>query len=175
MKLIPATSVISHYKVAEKLLESGVTMVHLFRDRPGVVLPAVCNTAVVHLNFSYRYGIADFCVDEKGIRASLSFGGVPHFCDIPWTAVCGISSQVTDDFFIWIGNFSSQELSRFVTPDAIAEFQALTDEKILNDMPELKAFVKDDAKDDLGLTDEEDEEEEDDDMPEGGYTPLRFV
>ena len=34
-------------------------MVHVVRGRKGVELPSVCNTPVVHLNFSYRFGLSD--------------------------------------------------------------------------------------------------------------------
>ena len=61
------------------------------QNKKFTLVPESCSSRIVHLNFSYRYRIDDFCVDEKGIRASLSFGGVPQFCDIPWSAVCGIS------------------------------------------------------------------------------------
>ncbi len=173
MKLIPANEEISHYKVAEALLENGVTMIHLLRNRPGVVVPDSCNTNVVHLNFSYRYMIPDFCVDDKGIRASLSFGGVPFFCDIPWEAVCGISSQLTDEFFVWINVFNAEEIQQFMPPDFLKNLDEIKNMSILEEMPELKPYAFDSETGEEN--DGEDEDDEDDDMPPGGYTPLRFV
>ena len=167
MKLVPANAEISHYKVAEHLLENGVTMIHLLRNRPGITLPESLNTRIVRLNFSYRYGISDFSVDEKGIRASLSFQGVPQFCDIPWSAVCGISSQVTDEFFIWIDIFEKDEITEFLNPEMAAQYLALKDVSLLEEMPELLPYAVDEE--------EEKDDDEDDDIPPGGYTPLRFV
>ena len=172
MKLIPANAEISHYKVAESLLENGVTMVHVLRNRPGVVIPESCNTNVVHLNFSYRYMIPDFCVDKKGIRASLSFGGVPFFCDIPWEAVCGISSQITDEFFVWVNVFEEDEIRQFLPPDFVDNLDEIRNMSILDEMPELKPYA---VEDEDAEDEEEEDEDEDDDVPPGGYTPLRFV
>ena len=165
MNIIPATSEISHYKVAQALLSEGVTMVHVLHDREGVVVPESCSSRIVHLNFSYRYRIDDFCVDEKGIRASLSFGGVPQFCDIPWSAVCGISSQNTDEFFIWIDAFSPEDLSSFLPPEMLKEFDGLKEMSIFDEYPELRKYA---------LEDSEDDEDEDDEEPPV-YAPLRFV
>mgnify|MGYP004421177899 CR=1 FL=1 len=67
MNVIPATSEVSRYKVAKALLFEGLTMVHVVRGRKGVELPSVCNTPVVHLNFSYRFGMSAFEVDPLSI------------------------------------------------------------------------------------------------------------
>ena len=185
MKLFPCTAEISHYKVAEKLLESGVTMVRILRNRPGVELPDFLNTPIVNLNFSYRYGISDFEVDEKGIRASLSFRGVPHFCDIPWTAICAIMSENTDQLFVWINVFHKEEIARFLPPEMRDGFDEAAQASVLEEFPELKEFTFDgglrnvseleDSNENDEESDENDEDDEDDDLPPGGFTPLHFV
>ena len=183
MKLYPCTAEISHYKVAEKLLESGVTMVRIIRNRPGVQLPEFLNTPIVNLNFSYRYGISDFEVDDKGIRASLSFKGVPHFCDIPWSAICAILSEVTDELFVWINVFHKDEIARFLPPELRGSFDEAAQASVLDEFPELREFTFDDGlrnvsdteDDDENDEESEDDEEEDDDIPPGGFTPLHFV
>lgn len=174
MKLFPCTPEISHFKVAEALLEEGIIMLRILRNRDGVTLPDFLNTPVVNLNFSYRFGISDFEVDEKGIRASLSFRGVPHFCDIPWSAVCAIISEKTDQAFAWINAFTKAELSQFVPPEALATMDDPEAFAVLDEFPELKPYVFDDKLKDAN--EEENEEDEDgDDIPPGGYTPLHFV
>lgn len=171
MKLLPCNSEISHYKVAEKLLEEGVTMVRILRDRPGVALPDFLNTPIVNLNFSYRYGIDDFEVDERGIRASLSFRGVPHFCDIPWTAVCAIMSEKTDQIFVWLNVFEKEEIQTYMPPQMSAMFDEAKESSMIDEFPELAEFaITEDSEDE-----EEDEDDEDDDVPPGGFTPLHFV
>lgn len=175
MNVIPATSEVSRYKVAEKLLSEGLTMVHVVREREGVELPDVCNTPVVHLNFSYRFGLSDFEVDERGIRASLSFGGVPRWCDLPWEAVVGISSTVTDQFFIWIDCFSRGELESMLPPDILSVYAATTDEKIsiFDELPELREFAVDEPSKGSDSSTEGDDSGEDDEP--NAYGPLRFV
>lgn len=169
MNLYPCNAEISHYKIAEALLEEGVTMVQILTNRPGVELPSFLNTPIVNLNFSYRYGIDDFEVDERGIRASLSFKGVPHFCDIPWDAICAIRSDNTDQFFVWINVFNDEEVGRYLPPEIRAKFDEIKNESLLDEYPELKDFAFDEAKS------EDEQEDEDDDVPPGGFTPLRFV
>ncbi|MBR4986398.1 MAG: hypothetical protein IKY83_11745 [Proteobacteria bacterium] len=177
MKIIPCNSEISHLKVAEKLLEDGVTMIHVINGREGVILPEACSSMkIVHLNFSYRYGIDDFCVDKRGIRASLSFRGVPQFCDIPWSAVCAISSQNTDQYFIWVTAFDANEIEQFLPPDIRSEFSEIRDQSLLDEIPYLKEFAFDEVLKKLNGddSDESEEEEEEDDDP-GEFPPLRFV
>lgn len=179
MKIIPCNSEISHYKVAEKLLEEGVTMIHVINGREGVILPEACSSMkIVHLNFSYRYGIDDFCVDKRGIRASLSFRGVPQFCDIPWSAVCAISSQNTDQYFIWVTAFEASEIEQFLPPEIRGEFSEIRDQSLLDEIPYLKEFAFDEVLKKLDGESSEEEswesEEEEDDDP-GEFPPLRFV
>lgn len=177
MNVIPATSEVSRYRVAKALLFEGLTMVHVVRGRKGVELPSVCNTPVVHLNFSYRFGLSDFEVDESGIRASLSFGGVPHWCDLPWDAVVGISSTVTDQFFIWIDCFSSTELETMLPPDMLAAYASTRGEKvsIFDEIPELLAFAADDPSEVESTSSEEGDDSDDEDDEPNAYGPLRFV
>ncbi|MBQ9816503.1 MAG: hypothetical protein IJM59_03395 [Proteobacteria bacterium] len=177
MQLFPCNSDISHYKVAEHLLESGVTMVRILRNRPGVELPQFLNTPIVNLNFSYQYGIDDFAVDERGIRASLSFKGVPHFCNIPWDAVCSILSERTEQVFVWINVFNEEEIMQFLPPETREMFEETKDCSLLGEFPELKEFAFEDAlkrfKDSNDEDEDEDEDEEDDGPRE--FKPLHFV
>ena len=83
-------------------LERGVTMVHLDARRPGVVVPAqFAQDAHLRLNFSYRYSIPDLEIGDERVSATLSFGGRPFRCVVPWSAVFGITSHVTGDVQVW--------------------------------------------------------------------------
>ena len=83
-------------------LERGVAMVHLDARRPGVQVPAQFREdAHLRLNLSYRYRIPDFEVGDEQVRATLSFGGRPFFCVLPWEAVFGITSQANGDGQVW--------------------------------------------------------------------------
>ncbi len=189
MKILPCNADISRYKVAEFLLEEGVVMVRILRKRPGVILPTFLDTPIVNLNFSYRYGIDDFAVDERGIRASLSFRKIPHFCDVPWSSVCAIMSEKTDQMFVWADVFDKNELRAYMPPDLVSMLDDIKTEDLLSEFPELEDFL---VKPGDGLTfapesteepddesskenESDDEEEDDDDIPPGGFGELHFV
>ena|SRR5216683_3501786 len=75
-------------------LERGVAMLHLDARRPGVTVPPQHRgEAHLRLNLSYRYGIPDLIVGNARVQATLSFGGVPFRCVLPWEAIFGITSH----------------------------------------------------------------------------------
>jgi stringent starvation protein B len=83
-------------------LSRGIAMVHLDARRPGVVVPPEYEgEAHLRLNLSYRFQIPDLEVGEKGVQATLSFRGRHFRCTLPWSAVFGITSQVTGDGQVW--------------------------------------------------------------------------
>lgn len=83
-------------------LTRGVAMIHLDARRGGVVVPAkFAHDAHLRLNLSYRYAIPDFDITEDRVQATLSFGGVPFQCLVPWDAIFGITSHATGDGQVW--------------------------------------------------------------------------
>jgi stringent starvation protein B len=83
-------------------LARGIAMVHLDARRPGVVVPSqYAMDAHLRLNLSYRYGIPDLEVSDQRIQATLSFGGRPFRCILPWGCVFGITSHGTGDGQVW--------------------------------------------------------------------------
>jgi stringent starvation protein B len=83
-------------------LARGVAMVHLDARRSGVVVPPQYLTdAHLRLNLSYRYSIPDLEVLDDSVQATLSFGGRPFHCVLPWGAVFGITSHGTGDGQVW--------------------------------------------------------------------------
>ena len=61
----------------ERLLDAGKVMVHLLPGLLGVRVPSnFRHERILRLNFSYRFGIADFQVDERGVRARRPRAGV---------------------------------------------------------------------------------------------------
>jgi stringent starvation protein B len=83
-------------------LKRGVAMVHLDARQPGVSVPAQFATdAHLRLNLSYRYGIPDFEVREDAVRATLSFGGRPFFCILPWESIFAVTSSGTGEGQVW--------------------------------------------------------------------------
>ena len=75
-------------------LERGVTMVHLDARKEGVVVPPqYAQEPHLRLNLSYRFGIPDLDMSERRIQATLSFGGRPFQCLLPWASIFGITSH----------------------------------------------------------------------------------
>lgn len=105
---------------ARLILESMV-LVHLDPRRPGVRVPArSARESQLALNFSHRFGVADFVYDDHGVRASLSFGGVPTFCDIPWSAVYSMRSHLTHETVMWPSSMP-EELRTMLPPALLKE------------------------------------------------------
>lgn len=91
-----------HRDVFAELLQDGITSLHLDARHPGVrVPPWLRDRGWLVLNYSYRYNIADFDFDDDEVFASLSFGGRPYPCRVPWSAVFGISDAGRDRLWIW--------------------------------------------------------------------------
>jgi stringent starvation protein B len=83
-------------------LQRGVAMLHLDARRPGVVVPPqYAREAHLRLNLSYRYSIADLIVDDGHVQATLSFGGMPFQCQLPWPAIFGITTHESGDGQVW--------------------------------------------------------------------------
>ena len=83
-------------------LERGVAMLHLDARRPGVsVPPQYAQDPHLRLNLSHRFQIDDLEIDEARVQATLSFGGRPFQCIVPWAAIFGITSQATGDGQVW--------------------------------------------------------------------------
>jgi stringent starvation protein B len=84
------------------MLDKGLTMVHLDARAEGVdVPPQFQDDAHLRLNFSYRFNLDAFVINGTGITASLSFGGVDHFCVIPWPAVFAMTHTDTGESRVW--------------------------------------------------------------------------
>lgn len=87
-----------------KALQGGVASVYLDPRIRGVKVPErFRNQVPLVLNYSYRYHLADFDFEGGSIVASLSFGGVPFQCVIPWDAVMGIGNQGESTFYAFSG------------------------------------------------------------------------
>lgn len=88
--------------VFSDMVERGTVLVTLDARREDVTVPPQFRGELrLNLNFCHMFGIPDFEYDEWGVRASLSFGGVDFYCDIPWTAVYMMRSHVENDVMLF--------------------------------------------------------------------------
>lgn len=119
-----------HRDVFAALLQDGITALHLDARHPGVrVPPWLRDRGWLVLNYSYRYNIVDFDFDDDEVFASLSFGGRPYPCRVPWSAVFGISDAGRDRLWIWpalvpadqVGDLLPAPLRAALPEDALLE------------------------------------------------------
>jgi stringent starvation protein B len=91
------------------LLDEGTVMVTLDSRRDGVVVPAqFTEQPRLNLNFDHQFRISDFDYDEVGVRASLSFGGVDRWCEVPWTAVYMMRSLESQEVMLFPGQLPAE-------------------------------------------------------------------
>jgi len=96
-------------------LKRGVAMVHLDARQPEVSVPEQFRTdAHLRLNLSYRYGIPDFEVGDESVTATLSFGGHPFHCVLPWNAVFAVTSSGTGEGQVWPEDLPTEAARGFV-------------------------------------------------------------
>jgi stringent starvation protein B len=96
-------------------LRRGVAMVHLDARQPGVSVPEQFKTdAHLRLNLSYRYGIPDFEVGDDAVSATLSFGGRPFHCLLPWDSVFAVTSSGTGEGQVWPEDLPTEAARGFV-------------------------------------------------------------
>jgi stringent starvation protein B len=80
-------------KCFEEALQQGVASLHFDPRMEGVSVPEkYSSNEELILNYSYNYGIPDFFIDDKEVIATLSFGGFPYKCVVPWESVIIIMS-----------------------------------------------------------------------------------
>jgi stringent starvation protein B len=97
-------------------LERGLVMVHLDARRPGVLVPPDLRCeSHLRLHLSYRFVPPDLSVGEWGIRSTLSFSGKRFTVAIPWSALFGITSKVTHEWWMFPEDMPS-ELTQIPPP-----------------------------------------------------------
>ncbi len=76
--------------VIEDLLGRGPVLIHFDARRDDVQVPARFKTEpklVLRFGFALTPAIPDLTVDARGLSGTLTFGGVPFHCVLPWTAI----------------------------------------------------------------------------------------
>lgn len=91
-------------ELLETLLDKGMTLVALDGGAAGVDLPErLLGDPQVRLNLSYRFGLP-IELDDEGVRARLTFAGVPHDCKIPWGAIYLAHSHVSEEQYLFLAD-----------------------------------------------------------------------
>jgi hypothetical protein len=86
----------------EGSLEKGKTQIRVDARRAGVRVPEhLAGEFQLALNLSWRFAHTGMEINERGVAATLRFGGVPHRCQLPWSAVWGIAPVDDDKLRVW--------------------------------------------------------------------------
>ncbi len=129
--------------VVDELLESGAVLVHVDARRDGVCVPdRFCHDSKLVLRFGYNLtpAVPDLRVDDEGICGTLTFGGVPHCCVLPWESIYAVVSDSNSRGLVWpddvpddvIGELAgaAEDADEVAAPDAsVAESKAATARK----------------------------------------------
>ena len=123
--------------VALELIGNGPILVHIDARVDAASVPAsFSGDARLVLRFGYQLSpaIADLDIDDEGISGTLTFGGKPHRCIVPWTSVYAIVGEDDQRGMVWpedvptaaLGDFGAADKSASATgkPDGQATEQA---------------------------------------------------
>lgn len=86
------------------LLDRGPILVHVDARSPGVSVPARLQDEpklVLRYGYSLSPPIHDLTVDDRALAGTLTFGGVPHHCVLPWMAVYAVVSEADQRGMVW--------------------------------------------------------------------------
>lgn len=91
-------------KTLEALLEQGPVLIHVDPRRPGVAVPTrFASDPGLRLRFGYGLSpaIVDLVIDDEHVGGTLSFGGVPFHCVLPWSAIYAVQIDGDSKGSVW--------------------------------------------------------------------------
>jgi len=91
-------------EVVNRLLGDGPILVHIDARRPGVEVPTSLASdprLVLRFGQGLTPAIIDLEIGEEFLAGTLSFGGVPHRCVLPWSAVYAVVSEGDQRGMVW--------------------------------------------------------------------------
>ena len=91
-------------ELVEELLGAGPVLVHVdARDKSARVPDRFREDPKLVLRFGYGLtpAIIDLSVDDTAISGTLTFGGAPYRCVLPWPAVYAVVSEVDQKGMVW--------------------------------------------------------------------------
>ncbi len=108
--------------VLEQLLDQGMVLVALDARREGVDVPVhLAGDPQLRLNLSYRFGLP-MSVESWGVRATLTFAGVPYTCRFPWEAIFLVVSHISGQPYLFPDDIPPELLQH--GPEAAASLAA---------------------------------------------------
>jgi len=105
----------------EQLLERGPVLVHIDARRDDVGVPARFRgdpKLVLRFGYGLTPAIVDLVVDDTGISGTLTFGGVPFHCELPWVGVYAAVVEGEQRGMVWPEDVPDVLLTPGRTPTA---------------------------------------------------------
>ena len=118
-------------KTLESLLSRGPVLVHVDARRAEVSVPprfAADPSLVLRFGYSLSPAIGDLAVDDEAISGTLTFGGQPFHCVLPWTAVYAAMVEGEQRGTVWPEDVPEDVLTG--VPDAPAQSAAPIKEEV---------------------------------------------
>lgn len=108
-----------------ELLNEGPVLVHIDARCDEVSVPERFRSdpkLVLRFGYGLSPAIADMSVDDGGISGTLTFGGIPHHCIIPWQALYAVVAEADQRGMVWPDDVPEVVLDQMSTrADAPAE------------------------------------------------------
>ena len=102
------------------LTQASSVFVHLDPRREKVVVPPQFRKQpmlVLEVGLNMRVPIPDLEIDEEGVGCTLSFGGRPYWCQMPWSAVFALVTSEKRGM-VWPPDVPPEVADRFAPPPA---------------------------------------------------------
>lgn len=102
------------------LMQASSVFVHLDPRRDKVVVPPQFRKQpmlVLEIGMNMRVPIPDLEIDSDGIGCTLSFGGRPYWCRMPWSAVFALVTNEQRGM-VWPNDVPPEVADRFAPPAA---------------------------------------------------------
>lgn len=100
------------------LTQASSVFVHLDPRREKVVVPPQFRKQpmlVLEIGMNMRVPIPDLEIDEEGVGCTLSFGGRPYWCQMPWHAVFALVTSEQRGM-VWPPDVPPEVADRFAPP-----------------------------------------------------------
>lgn len=104
-------------EMIEQALEVGTAAIYVNAQLDGVDVPEVFkerNKLILALSKNFEHD-AEIELDAAGVHATLSFGGVRHRCNIPWSAIYCVFEAKAQGGYVFPAD---------APPDVLKELQA---------------------------------------------------
>lgn len=104
-------------EVTNQLLEQGAVLVHVDPRREGVSVPAAFNDdpkLVLRFGHGLSPSIPDLDVGEHAMSGTLTFGGKPHLCVLPWPSIYAVVSEADQRGMVWPDDVPAEALNEGV-------------------------------------------------------------